>query len=69
MAVWPVPLPLDKTFDERERGVGALPPAAVDRQRVPAIGHLDDLGNTRIVLLSRELRLPTEPCCPSRPIW
>src|SRR5262245_29863638 len=33
---------LCESLDELERLLGHVPPAGVDRQRVPAAGHLDD---------------------------
>ena len=36
---------LDEALDERQRRVGDLAPAAVDRQRVAAARDLDDLGD------------------------
>lgn len=38
---------LHEAFDETERGVGDLPPAAVEGQRVPAVFDLADLGSRR----------------------
>jgi hypothetical protein len=37
--------------DEGERGLGSLPPAAVDGEGVAPARDLDDLGGARIVLL------------------
>src|SRR5262249_22252861 len=42
---------LCESLDEIERLLGDLPPAGVDRQRVPATRHLDDLGHALIALL------------------
>src|SRR5438270_3988856 len=42
---------LDEALDERERGVRDLAPAIVDDQRVPAVGHLNNLGHAVISLL------------------
>src|SRR3979409_1267701 len=42
---------LGETLDERERRRGALPPPAVDRQRVPAVWYLGDLGHALVPLL------------------
>src|SRR5207245_7238901 len=39
---------LDETLHEGERRVGDFSPAAVDRERVPAVGHLDDLGHALV---------------------
>src|SRR4051812_31641033 len=44
-------LDLDEAPNERERRVGDLAPAAVDRERVPAVLDLDDLGHALVVLL------------------
>src|SRR5207244_1536499 len=52
---------LDVTLDERERCVGDLSPAAIDGKRVPAVGHLDDLGHALIVLLEMERRVRDSP--------
>src|SRR6476619_5719598 len=38
-------------LDELECLPGDLPPAGVDRQRVPAVRHLDDLGHARVARL------------------
>src|SRR5262249_40615186 len=38
-------------LDELERLFGDLPPAGVDRQRVPATLHLHDLGHALVALL------------------
>src|SRR5262245_6191737 len=38
-------------LDELERLLGDLPPAGVDRQRVPAALHLHDLGHALVALL------------------
>src|SRR5687767_3020041 len=35
-------------LDELERLLGNLAPAGIDRQRVPAAGHLHDLGHARV---------------------
>src|SRR5436190_13043736 len=43
--------PLDEPLDELERLVADLPPAAVDRERVPTVGDLDDLSDAVISLL------------------
>ena len=40
-----------EALHEPQRGVGNLPPAGVNRQRVPAARHLDDLGHALIALL------------------
>src|SRR6267142_2692278 len=40
-----------ESLDELERLVRDLPPAGVDRQRVPAARHLDDLGHALVALL------------------
>src|SRR5580704_4882930 len=37
--------------DERERPLGDLSPAGVDRKRVPAARHLDNLGHALVALL------------------
>src|SRR5437763_15739164 len=42
---------LDESFDERQRGVGDLAPAAVDRERVATVGDLGDLGGAVVVSL------------------
>src|SRR5206468_6050140 len=44
-------------LDERERRVGDLAPAAVDRERVTATRDLDELGHARIALLTLVGRL------------
>src|SRR3954470_4611362 len=41
----------DETADELQRGVGHLAPAAVDGQRVTAVGELDDLRDAAVLLL------------------
>src|SRR5436305_15042363 len=41
----------DEALDELQGGVGDLVPAAVDRQGVAAVGHLDDLGHARVAPL------------------
>src|SRR5262245_52469151 len=38
-------------LDEQQRRLSDLPPAGVDRQRVAAAGHLDDLGHTLVPFL------------------
>ena len=43
--------PLNEPFDEPERRVGDLAPAAVDGERVAAALDLDDLGHARVALL------------------
>src|SRR5215470_16191009 len=40
-----------EALDELERLLGDLPPAGVDRQRVAAARHLDDLGHALVALL------------------
>src|SRR6266566_7499171 len=52
---------LDEPLDKRERRLGNFPPAAVDHERVPTVGHLDDLGDTRISLLALERRVRDRP--------
>src|SRR5438034_11468945 len=52
---------LDETSDERERRVGDLAPAAVDRERVPAVGNLVNLGHAGIVLLLLERGVRDRP--------
>jgi hypothetical protein len=47
--------------DERERRVSDLSPAAVDDERVPAVGHFDDLGDSHIALLALERRVRDRP--------
>ena len=42
---------LDESPDERQRLVSDLPPAAVDDQSVAPVRHLDDLGDTLVLLL------------------
>ena len=42
---------LDESPDERQRLVSDLPPAAVDYQSVAPVRHLDDLGDTLVLLL------------------
>src|SRR5207245_10229785 len=42
---------LDEALYKSERGLGDLAPAAVDDERVPAVGHLDDLGHRLVALL------------------
>src|SRR5947209_12754781 len=42
---------LDESFDERQRGLGDIAPAAVDRKRVATIGDLADLGEAVVVSL------------------
>src|SRR5438046_10152015 len=42
---------LSEALDEGERRLGDLPPAAVDGERVPAVGHLGDLGHGLVPLL------------------
>src|SRR5438445_5972394 len=44
----------DEALNEGERCVGDLSPAAVDCQRVPAAGDLDELGHALIALLVRD---------------
>ena len=56
-------------FDQRERGFGYLLPAAVDRQRVAAVRHLNDLGDglvSFLALVGGVCGSPTAPCGPSR---
>jgi len=36
--------------NEPERGFGDRAPAAIDCQRVPSAGHLDDLGDALVVV-------------------
>src|SRR5258707_5050176 len=36
----------DAASDERERGLGHFAPTAVDRERVPAVGHLEHFGHS-----------------------
>src|SRR5262245_26699495 len=48
-------------LDELERLPGDLPPAGVDRQRVPAPGHLDDLGHALVALLFSVRRVRDRP--------
>src|SRR3954451_21489276 len=43
-----------EAVDERQRGIGDVAPACVDRERVTATLELDDLGNTRVALLALE---------------
>src|SRR5260370_31971116 len=38
-------------LDEGQGGVGDVPPAVVDGQRMPAAGDLDDLGHVGVALL------------------
>src|SRR5262249_60738231 len=38
-------------LDEFEHLLGDFTPAGVDRQRVPAVRHLDDLSHARVALL------------------
>src|ERR1700761_1173436 len=47
-------LRLGEALHERERRRGDFLPAAVDRERVPATGNLDDLGDAIIALLQLE---------------
>src|SRR5256886_16451914 len=42
---------LSEALDEGERRLGHLPPAAVDHERVPAVGYLGDLGHGLVPLL------------------
>src|SRR5437762_150157 len=42
---------LGEALDEGERRLGDLPPAAVDHERVPAVGYLGDLGQGLVPLL------------------
>src|SRR3989442_11311436 len=44
----------DESLDERERRVGDLPPAAVDRERVSAVRDLYDLGHALVAPLLLE---------------
>src|SRR5437773_12569671 len=44
---------LSEALDEGERRLGDLPPAAVDHERVPAVGYLADLGRGLVPLLLR----------------
>src|ERR1700761_3496856 len=45
---------LGESLHEVQGGVGDLAPAAVDRERVPAVGYLDDLGHPWVALLALE---------------
>src|ERR1700733_1605236 len=47
-------LRLGEALHERERRRGDFVPAAVDRERVPAAGNLDDLGDALVALLQLE---------------
>src|SRR5438046_7473217 len=47
--------------DERERSAGDLPPSAIDRERVPAVGHFNDLGHADVALLLLERRIRDRP--------
>ena len=51
----------DEAVEERERRVGDLPPAAVDRERVAAVRDLDDLGHALVALLLLERRVRDRP--------
>src|SRR5437773_10103325 len=42
---------LGEALDEGERRLGDLPPAAVDHERVPAVGYLGDRGQGLVPLL------------------
>jgi hypothetical protein len=44
----PLPHPLDKTPDERQRSVGNFSPAAVDSQSMPAVWNFDNFGQAAI---------------------
>src|ERR1700692_1536342 len=55
-----IPL-LDEAPDECERRVSNVSPAAVNRQRVPAIGDRDNLSNADIPLLTLERRVRDLP--------
>jgi hypothetical protein len=57
---WPVSL-LGEAPDERERGVGDLPPAAVNRQGVSAAWDLHDFSHAIISPLSLERRVRDRP--------
>src|SRR3954447_24838315 len=51
---WPGPAdraPLHEAAHEGEGGVGHFAPTAVDRERVPPVGHLGDLGEALVALL------------------
>src|ERR1700736_1856086 len=52
---------LDEAPDECERRVSDVSPAAVNRQRVPAIGDRDNLSNADIPLLTLERRVRDLP--------
>src|SRR5882672_11387676 len=52
---------LNETPHEHERRVRDLAPAAVDRERVTAIGDLDDFGHAAIALLALERRVRDRP--------
>src|SRR4051812_22732870 len=52
---------LGEAFDEVERRLGDLAPAAVDRQGVPAVGHAGDFGHSGIALLLLEGGLDDRP--------
>ena len=55
-----IPL-LDEAPEECERRVGDVSPAAVNGQRVPAIGDRDNLSNADIPLLALERRVRDLP--------
>src|SRR5688572_19276979 len=50
-----------ESLDELERPRGDFPPAGVDRQRVPAARHLDDLGHALVALLLLVSRVGDRP--------
>src|SRR5438309_1553158 len=52
---------LDEALDEPERRLGNFAPAAVDDERVPTVGHFDDLGDPSISLLALERRVRDRP--------
>ena len=47
----------NEPFDERQRGRCDLLPTVIDRQRVSAIRHLDELGYAGVALLDLIRRL------------
>ena len=51
----------DKAIEEGERRLGDFLPAAVDRERVAAARHLDDLGHALVALLLLERRVRDRP--------
>src|SRR4029077_9130226 len=50
-----------ESLHELERLLGDLPPARVNRQRMPAACHLDDLGHALVALLLFVRRVRNRP--------